>query len=62
MTDTETARVLTITPYFADGERYPSLIGVRADGDEFETAYVKKSDMAAAVDYWQRMYEEAAKR
>lgn len=53
---------IQLTPYFADGEKYPSLIGVRADGDEFETAYVKKSDMAAAVGYWQRMYEEAVKR
>ena len=47
-----------ITPYFADGETYPSLIGVRADGDEYETAYVKKSNMAEAVDYWKGMYEE----
>lgn len=53
---------IQVTPYFAEGERYPSLIGVKADGDEFETAYVKKSDMAEAVGYWQRMYEEAVKR
>lgn len=62
MSSGETTRTVTITPYFAEGERYPSLIGVRADGDEFETAYVKKSDMASAVDYWQRMYEEAVRR
>ena len=48
-----------ITPYFADGEKYPNLIGVRAEGDEYETAYVRKSDMAEAVDYWRRMYEGA---
>jgi pentatricopeptide repeat protein len=53
---------IQITPYFADGEKYPSLIGVRAEGDEHETAYVKKSDMAKAVDYWRRMYEETVKR
>lgn len=62
MSGSETAYVVTMTPYFVDGERYPSIIGVKADDDEFETAYVKKSDMAAAVDYWQRMYEEAVKR
>lgn len=54
MTDRTT---IQITPYFADGEKYPDLIGVRAEGDECETAYVKKSDMAEAVDYWRRMYE-----
>lgn len=48
---------LQVTPYFAEGERYPSLIGVKAEGDEHETAYVKKSDMAKAVDYWRRMCE-----
>lgn len=52
---------IQITPYFADGERYPSLIGVKAEGDEHETAYVRKSEMAEAVGYWQRMYEEAVK-
>lgn len=51
-----------ITPYFAEGETYPSLIGVRADGDEHEIAYVKKSDMVEAVRYWQQMYEEAVRR
>ena len=53
---------IQITPYFSDGEKYPALIGVKADGDEYETAYVKKSDMANAVDYWRRMYEETVKR
>ena len=53
---------IQVTPYFADGERYPSIIGVSADGDEFETAYVKKSEMIEAVDYWKCMYEEAVKR
>lgn len=53
---------IEIIPYFAEGERYPSLIGVKAEGDEHELAYVKKSDMAAAVDYWQRMYREAVER
>ena len=62
MTDRETARAVTVTPYFVDGERYPSIIGVKADDDEFETAYVKKSDMVAAVNYWKRMYEEMVKR
>lgn len=38
-----------IKPYFATGERYPALIGVRADGDEYETAYVSKSELADAV-------------
>lgn len=58
MTDSKTAN-LHVTPYFAQGELYPSLIGVKADGDEHELAYVKKSEMAEAVEYWQRMYEEA---
>lgn len=53
---------IQITPYFADGEKYPSLIGVMAEGDEYETAYIKKSDMAEAVDYWRRMYEGALKQ
>lgn len=52
---------IQVTPYFAESERYPSMIGVRAEGDEHETAYVKKSDMAAAVDYWQKRYEEAVR-
>lgn len=59
MTDNAT---IQITPYFADGEKYPNLIGVRADGDEHEIAYVKKSDMAETVDYWRRMYEETVRR
>ena len=48
MTDRETVRVVTMTPYFVDGERYPSIIGVKVEGDEHETAYVKKSEVAAA--------------
>ena len=35
---------IQVTPYFADGERYPSLIGVKAEGDEYELAYVKKEE------------------
>lgn len=50
---------IQIMPYFADGEKYPNIIGVMAEGDEHETAYVKKSEMAEAVDYWRRMYEGA---
>lgn len=38
-----------ITPYFALDERYPGLIGVRADGDEYETAYVRKSELVDAL-------------
>lgn len=30
--------------------------------DEHELAYVKKSEMIADVDYWQKRYEEAVKR
>lgn len=58
MADSKTASV-QVTPYFLSGERYPSLIGVKVDGDEHEIAYVKKSDMAIAVEYWQRAYREA---
>jgi hypothetical protein len=39
-----------VRPYFAVGERYPSLIGVRADGDEYEMAYVSKRELADALD------------
>lgn len=39
---------IEIQPYFADGERYPALIGVRAEGDEYETAYVSKSELVDA--------------
>ena len=38
-----------IQPYFAEGERYPALIGVRAEGDEYETAYVSKSELVDAL-------------
>ena len=38
-----------VRPYFVKGERYPSLIGVRAEGDEYETAYVSKSELADAL-------------
>jgi len=46
MTDSNAIRII---PYFAPGERYPSIIGVKADGDEYELAYVRK-------DYWTRDY------
>lgn len=39
---------IEITPYFALDERYPGLIGVRADGDEHETAYVRKAELMDA--------------
>ena len=38
-----------VKPYFAEGERYPALIGVRAEGDEYETAYVSKSELVDAL-------------
>ena len=38
-----------IQPYFAEGERYPALIGVRAEGDEYETAYVSKGELVDAL-------------
>lgn len=38
-----------VRPYFAEGERYPALIGVRAEGDEYETAYVSKSELVDAL-------------
>lgn len=38
-----------VQPYFAEGERYPALIGVRAEGDEYETAYVSKSELVHAL-------------
>lgn len=38
-----------ITPYFALDERYPGLIGVRVDGDEYETAYVSKHELMGVV-------------
>lgn len=40
---------IEIQPYFAEGERYPALIGVRAEGDEYETAYVSKSELVDAL-------------
>jgi len=39
-----------VTPYFAEGERYPGLIGVKAEGDEYETAYVCKTELIAAIE------------
>lgn len=39
-----------IRPYFADGERYPGLIGVRVEGDEYEMAYVSKGELIDALD------------
>ena len=38
-----------IQPYFAEGERYPALIGVRVEGDEYETAYVSKVELVDAL-------------
>ena len=38
-----------VQPYFAEGERYPALIGVRAEDDEYETAYVSKSELVDAL-------------
>lgn len=38
-----------VTPYFAGVERYPALIGVKVDGDEYETAYVCKSELIDAL-------------
>ncbi len=38
-----------VRPYFAEGEMYPALIGVRAEGDEYETAYVSKSELVDAL-------------
>ncbi len=40
---------IQVSTYYADGERYPSIIGVKADGDEHELAYVKKSEQAVAA-------------
>lgn len=40
---------IEIQSYFAEGERYPVLIGVRAEGDEYETAYVSKSELVDAL-------------
>ena len=40
---------IEIQSYFAEGERYPVLIGVRAQGDEYETAYVSKSELVDAL-------------
>ena len=38
-----------VQPYFAEGDRYPALIGVRAEGDEYETVYVSKSELVDAL-------------
>ena len=48
-----------VQPYFAEGERYPVLIGVRAEGDEYETAYVSKSELANALTENTRLREYA---
>ena len=36
--------MIEVNPYFAPGERYPSIIGVKADGDEHELAYIRKAE------------------
>lgn len=36
--------MIEVNPYFASGERYPSIIGVKADGDEYELAYIRKAE------------------
>lgn len=46
-----------IQPYFAEGERYPALIGVRIEGDEYETAYVSKGELVDALDENAKMRE-----
>jgi len=58
MTDSNAIR---ITPYFAPGERYPSIIGVKADGDEYELAYVRK-DFWTARDYLMDFDEDREER
>lgn len=40
---------IEIQPYFAEDERYPALVGVRVEGDEYETAYVSKSELVDAL-------------
>ena len=41
---------IQVVPYFAEGEKYPGLIGVKAEGDEYETAYVCKAELIAAIE------------
>ena len=36
--------MIEVNPYFAPGERYPSIIGVKADGDEYELAYIRRAE------------------
>lgn len=47
--------------YFESGKRYPSLIGVRADGDEHETVYVSKAELADAMAENAKLREQLAK-
>jgi len=46
----ERCTTITVTPYFAEGEKYPGLIGVKAEDDEYETAYVCKTELIAAIE------------
>ena len=52
---------MEVTPYMAQGERYPSLIGVEADGDEHELAYVSKHELIKALEERDRLQSENAK-
>ena len=52
---------IEIQSYFAEGERYPALIGVRAQGDEYETAYVSKSELVDALDENAKLLEQGAR-
>lgn len=52
---------MEVTPYMAQGERYPSLIGVKADGDEHELAYVSKHELIKALEERDRLQSENAK-
>jgi hypothetical protein len=51
---------IEVKPYFAVGERYPSLIGVRADGDEYETAYVSKRELVDVLDENAKLRQQLA--
>ena len=53
--------IMEVTPYIAQGERYPSLIGVKADGDEHELAYVSKHELIKALEERDRLQAESAK-
>lgn len=39
----------SITPYCTDGHSLPEMIGVRCEGEDFEHAYVRKSDLTVAL-------------